>query len=535
MIGEHYPAQRPLSAEPVSTFIGLTTLIASTGVSLAAAGAIGGFLITAAASFALSAAAAALQKGDQQSTLAGGHGVQGGQGALNAALRSPQVNPIPPQWLRLGNVTSSGVLAWRHSKPPFIWRMFLLAAHECGDLESMFLNGADVPLEDAGGGIMLPKAEPYYDGSTHYLEVAFRRGTADQAMCPIVARDFPDMPATFRQRGTATVTIKAHYGATDAIHETVYGSDNNFNPLFRLPGASYFDPRAPRASLSDPTTWVRGNSGSLNIMRALYHPWPNMRLLDPGRINWDKMVEAANIDDLWRGTRTGGLERNHTVDGIITSNADSLQTLREMLTAVDGLFISSKGRFHIVPGHRRKPIGTLTQDMLAGGFDIQSETADRDQINIVKTEIVAPDRDYKPVVGPVLKRVDLINKDGKPLETTLTLPFTEGTARGQRLGMRKLKRSRGDDGGTALRKSFSGLFNAVDCGHYQAGDVVRIYFRDIPHARMVIQIMNTERDETQNKVSISGASSFDSVFDFYAPEDEKEFKIDEDVLTAEAA
>lgn len=513
----------PAHAEPVSTTIGLTSLIASSfGVTAATAGAIGGFALSVGASFALKAASLALAGSQKQSQLTGGQGVA----TFDEGVRQPVTTPIPDMRLALGTVTTSGALFFRRSDPPFIWRGFLLAAHECGDLVDLILNGQAVPLGPDGSAI----AAPFFDGSTVFLEASFRRGTGDQTMDRIIARDFPGMPDTFRQRGHATLVLKAHYGANDNEHKDIYGSDNVFNPLIRFQGAKLIDPRVPGVLIDDPSTWVHSNSASLTVMRALYHQWPNMRLLDPGSINWDLMAEAADIDDQFRGKSDGTLERNHTCDGVILSSFEPLQKLKELLTSCDGLLVAKNGKYHILPGHPREPIGTLHQDMLAGGFELHTETPDRELINIVKTEFVAPDRDYKPSVGPVLRRDDLIATDGEPLESTLSLPFTEGSARAQRLASRKLKDSRGG-GGSVLKRAFSGSFN-LEARRYRAGDIVRLAFRDFPKVDGVYQIRRTQRDRTGKVIAMDMVSWSNAQFDWYAPDDEQPFALDEEVLAA---
>lgn len=520
--------------EPVSTFIGLTALIASVGVPVAAAGAIGGFLITTALSVGLSLASQALANRNR-STLPGGQGTLGGSsGALDPAIRSPQTSPLPEQRLVLGTVTTSGQTFFRRWDPPYLWRGLLLAAHECGDLQQLLMNTQAVPLEDPGTGILRAKSAPFYDGSTRFIEISYRNGDANQEIDPIIARDFPTMPTTFQQRGHATVVIKAHYGANDNAHKDLYGSNNVFNPLIRFQGARYFDPRVSGCVLEDPNTWVSGDNASLNFARWLTHPWPNMRLVDPAKIDWDKIAEAADIDDKWRGRADGTKERNHTAAGVILSSSDAFQVARELLTACDGLLINNAGKYYVLPGHPRDPIGTIGQDMLAGGFELHTETPDRDLINIVKTENIDAARDYKPVVGPVLRRDDLIAQDGKALETTLTLPFTEGSARAQRLASRRLLESRGTGSGRSGRKGFSGTFT-LEAARYKAGDIVRIEFRDFDKVTDVYQIMKTQRDETLTRITLEAVSYSNARFDWHAPTDEQAMQLDQDVLDAEAA
>lgn len=536
LVGRHGKTGRILKAEPVSTAIGIFAIeslgLAST-IGFAGATALGSTILAVGASLALSAASMALQKSTKQSDLNAGGGYSG-SGTLSQASRRPQIAALPEQRLVLGTVTSSGVLCWRRYDPPYLWHMYLLAAHECGDFQSLIVNGIDVPLRDPGTGILAPTATPFFDGADIFLELGYRNGDVNQAMDAIVARDFPTMPDTFRQRGHTAAMLKADFGATQAAHENLYGTQNQFNPLFRYAGARYFDPRVPGCDMNDPQTWVEGSSASLCLARALYHPWSDMKLLDVGSINWDMMIEAADIDDRWVARADGTLERNHTVSGIINSGADPLQMSKELLTACDGFLIMRGGKYHVMPGAPRAAEGTLHQDMLAGGFELHTETPDRDLINIAKSECINPDLDYKPVVGPVLRRDDLIVRDGKPLEATYTLPFTEGHQRAQRLLSRKMIEARGSASGATLRRAFSGTFG-IEARNVRAGQIRNIEFRDFPKVDGEYLITQSRRDETNTRFQIDGVSWSNDRFAWHAPSQEMPFEVDQDVLDAEAA
>ncbi|MGE0575390.1 MAG: hypothetical protein AB7F22_10665 [Reyranella sp.] len=438
-------------------------------------------------------------------------------------LRFPVRQAIPDQRLVLGRATSSGAWFFSRSKPPYIWIGYLIAAHECGDLEEVVLNAEAVRLNSSGLSI----AAPYFDGTTNFLKVSYRAGTADQAIDPIIAADFPSMPADFRQRGHATVVIKAHYGADDDEHRAIYGSGGAFNPLFRFKGAKVYDPRKGAHVLADPTTWTWSDNASLCLARWLIHPWPNMRLVRPDQIDWDKIAAAADIDDLWRGRKDGTAERNHTVNGIVTSSEDPLTVTRSLLSTLDGLLILDGGKYHTIPGNPREPVMTLHQDMLASGLDFQAEASDRDLINTIKTEMVAPDREYQTVVGPVLADAELVAADGQTLETTTSLRFVEGHQRAQRLGNRIMQRSRD---GRSLAAAWT-----TEANRAPAGSVVRVYLRDFPQVNGLYQVRQAVPDHQTGTVSLQLTGWSNAVFDWNAATQERDFEIDQDVLDAEAA
>lgn len=521
----------PAAADPVTIAATLAAAYTSaTGVIISASAltaltTITSVAITIGTSLALSAVSSAIMN----STLSGGEGV-----AVAAdGTRIPVRQSIPAQRLVLGRVTSSGALFFQRDDPPYIWLGFLLAAHKCGQFEALTINGKVCQLESIGAGILGANSTPFFDGTTRYIEMSYRDGAADQAIDPIIARDFPTMPTTFRQRGHATVVIKAKYGINDNTHKDVYGSDGGFNPLFRFQGALLPDPRVVGFDPDDPSTWTFSRNASLGLVRFLIHQWPNMRYVDPSLIDWDKVAEAATIDDRWIATKDGTRERNHTADGIILSNADPTDAVRKLLTANDGLLIQHKGLLYPLPGAPREPVGTITPELLAGGFERTTEHADRNLINTVKTEAIAEDRDYNTVVGPVLVRSDLVTVDGSPRETTLSLPFTRGEngfSRPQRLAKRKLLESR-EAGGLSL-------LLALPARRYKAGDIVRFdqwAAWGFPGIDGIYQVRRTARTDDMARVQLEAVRFSAERFTWTAATEQADFVLDSDVLNAEAA
>lgn len=489
--------------------------LATSAAAFSAATAIGSAVGSVALSVALSAAASALS-----GALAPKQGL-GAAEAISDGLRLPISQAIPQQRLVLGRATTSGAVFFRRSDPPYFWLGLLLAAHECGPMETLWINGVECALDGDG----LAKSTPFYDGSTTYIEASYGSGADDQAIDPIIARDFPSMPTTFRHRGHTRLVIKAHYGANDTVHNEVYGTNGGLNPLVRFQGGKVYDPRKPGQDVSDPTTWTWTDTASLCIVRYLLHPWPDMRLVEPGQINWDLVAAAAEVDERWKARGDGTTERNHTLNGVILAGEDPFTVVRDMLVGNDGLLILDRGKYHLVSGGPVAPIGTLHQGMLAGGFEYQSEAADRDLINTLSIEIVDPSRDYQVVVGPVLKRTDLIAADGRALEATRSYRFIEGHQRGQRIGDREIRRSR-------VGRSFSAPFTS-EAADYKAGDVVRIDFRDFPHVNGIYQIVSGDEDAATGTVPLSLIGWDDEVYTGYnAATDEQPFTLDADVLAA---
>lgn len=447
----------------------------------------------------------------------------------NNAIQTLLKQAIPPQRLILGTATTGGALFFFKDKPPYLWMGILLAAHECDGLDSLYINGRRVFIGADG----FATSVPFSDGSNHYLEVSFRNGHIDQAIDPIIARDFPDMPATFRQRGHATIVVKAHYGfgadreAKDDDHKTVYGDSGQFAPLTRLRGARIHDPRAPGQSLADPTSWTWSDNAALAMAHYLTYRWPDTRLVDPGRIDWDKVAEAADICDRWQGTAAGGTIRAATVNGVVQSTDDPFDVIENLKTALTGLLVLEGGRVFPVARAVREPEATLHLGMVRGGFQYSSEPALAEMANIIKTTFVAPDRDWQTVAGPVLRRTDYITADGAPREQTVSGAFVEDHRRMQAKAKAEM----------ALRRRG----RTVICGAsleaigWQIGKPYRV---DLPglfaKANGVYELVGKDWDEKARALRLSLVEDVAASLRF-SPSEEQAFTLDDDTIAAEAA
>lgn len=362
----------------------------------------------------------------------------GGLAALNnenTGIQQQIRQAIPAQRLLLGRTTTSGALFFGKYDPPYTWYGLLLAAHEVDGLEKLIINNTEVFLDASG----YATSTPYRDGSNIYLEASFRSGGIDQAIDPIIARDFPTMPTTFRQRGHATLVIKRTHGFGSTIEDKnedyrrVWGDTSDFNPLVRLRGAKVHDPRRPDSVLADPSTWTWSDNGALCLARYLTHAWPDMTMINPTRLDWDQIAAAADECDAWEIDRNGTTFRRFTANGVVQSTDNPFDVIEALKLAMDGDLIIDRGKVYPVAGAKRDPEATFHIGMMIGGFEFQRERSTDSLVNVVKTRFVAPDRNYQTVEGPVLRDTDAIASDGAAYEATIAMPFVEDDPRAQRL------------------------------------------------------------------------------------------------------
>lgn len=450
-------------------------------------------------------------------------------GAINdpGGLQQIVKQAIPPQRVAFGTVTTSGALFFLADDPPYLYYGLLLAAHKCGPLDSIYLNNHRVFIDANGEATSVP----FRDGATSYLKVSYRDGDIDQAIDPILAADFPDLPSTFRQRGHTTAVIRAHYGfgvdrqAKDDDHKRVYGDSGQLTPLFRFKGAFCYDPRDPTHDINDSTTWSWSDNAAICFMRWLTFQWPDTRLLDPAKINWSLVAQAADICDEWEQSSLGDPFRRHTVNGIVQSTDQAFDVIEQMKLAGNSLLVLNGGKIYPVAFDRkRKPKATLHLDMVTGGFEFTNEARLREMANVVKTKFVAPDREWQTVLGPVDRRPALISADGAERERLVDGAFIEGHRRAQRAGSFVLNDSR-------LGKTLS-VPVTEEAHEWVPGDVITVWFpKKFEKVNGTYQLRGKIANDKISGYQISLVEYDETAADF-DPSDEQAFTIDEDVQAA---
>lgn len=436
---------------------------------------------------------------------------------------------IPPQRLVLGRATTGGAMFFYRAKKPYIWYGLLLAAHEIDGFENLFMNGHTVFIDENG----FATSVPFRDGDNKYIEVSFRSGTLDQAIDPIIARDFPDMPATFRQRGHATMVIKAHYGFGAGFeeqfedHKRVYGDQGSLQPMVRIRGARLPDLRKAGVALGDKSTWVWSDNAPLCLMRHLIHGWPDTRLLDPSRLDWDAFMRAADECDRWEVSKDGTTFRRHTVNGIVQSTDSPWDVIENFKIAMGGHLIIDRGKVYPVIRNKREPVATLHQQMIVGGLEYASEPRDRELVNIVKPTFIAPDREYQEVAGPTLRRADLIANDNKAREISIRGAFVEDHRRMQRVASANLNWARN---GKTLTVGAT-----IEALSWMVGKTYRVHLLgSLARVNGTYELISKQWDDRLRGYRLSFVG-YDPEATWFDPQSEQDFELDPDVVNAEAA
>jgi hypothetical protein len=382
-----------------------------------------------AATAALSGASYVLQKNAAKKALRG-------SGGLSPEADKQLVKQALPLARRVyGTALVGGALFFAERSVDKDWIYFgiILADQECDGIEEYRMGEKVVNFDENGAATSLP----FFTGTNTYLYKSVRNGTDDQLIDPLLAADFPTLPASFRQRGLATVVFKIWSPLTisNSLRTTLYGNTGQPNPIVKLRGAKVFDPRDPSQSQLDKSTWKWSRTPSLCAA--------DVQVLSRERggfgsswdeIDLDALKKAADDDDCPVPRKDGTTEPRYTCDGVINLDGTApSEQISKILTANAGSRVTSNGKYVFLSGVPRDPVWTLTDNSARGGMNVVLQSTLQDRINIVTCQFVSSDREYQAQEGPELRNAEYITDDGVEMPLSVELLFTNSHTMAQRL------------------------------------------------------------------------------------------------------
>jgi hypothetical protein len=206
-------------------------------------------------------------------------------------------------------------------------------------------------------------------------------------------------------------------------------------------------------------------------------------------VRWDKIAEAAQRDDEACATRdtatTGVFEKRYQIGGVVTLDQKVADVFDGMLTASrSSLIQGNDGTTWISSDAPKRPVLTITDQMLMGAVSYRGYKARADLANQTTMRFVDPGQSYQETDGPPLIRADLVTEDGGPLPITVDLPFTPSPSMAQRIAKADLLDARveRDETGASPQggASWSGVLNLEALGVAE-DDCVEIASTICPH------------------------------------------------------
>ena len=428
---------------------------------------------------------------------------------IDEGQKSTIQQAVPSQRLIYGRALVGGPIFFYECKPPYLYIGIVLASHEIDAVEKIQINGKEVLFDGTGAAATVN----FVNGTTPYVYRSVRLGTDSQAIDPILAADFPELPSTFRQRGHATVVLKCYYGSGADDHEKYWGSGAP-QFLFLVRGMKVFDPTDPSQLVDTPSTWQWSNKASLcqahylTYAKGCARPW--------SAVDIDALAEAARADYESVTLASGEVEARYTVNGVVDLSADPFETMQNLLTANLGRLIWREGVYVFRSGVPRDPVWTLNDDTARGDMTVRKDRDRAGLINVVRTVFVAKDREYQTANGPVLRNATYVTEDGQEHEMTLTLPFTDSHTMAQRIGKAVMERSR--LGKLVTRRE------SIDAMRLNAGDIVNIEVGFLPVLGGTFEVNACKLNHETFEIEIEAEEYDDSIY-AWSTADEQAFTI----------
>ncbi|BEV46000.1 hypothetical protein CRBSH125_21830 [Afipia carboxidovorans] len=365
---------------------------------------------------------------------------------INAPESRGNVQQSAPieRWI-YGRVRAGGaVFIIDDSKPPYLYLGLLLSGRQINAIRGVHISVNDIALSSfAFDQPVFPLAidgQTYVSGGDNRLTMSFGAGLPTQGIDPILHADFPNLAASYRQRGIARAVFKFKYGVSPEDFQALWGTGVSIpNPLLDIEGAPLYDPRDP--SQFYPTdwrdadevaeamaTWKYRRNGvdvgrTASLVQADYLGHPQAVNYPAGRIRWDEIGRGAEWDEEPVANKDGTSRPRNTIDGVVTMDQSPRTIMEAMLTANQGYLVQDRGRGWTQPLRPRKPVLTIDDDLLLGGFDFDFDRAKTDLVNEVTARFSSSDREYQDIDGPTLVREDLIASDGEKITHPIRLPF----------------------------------------------------------------------------------------------------------------
>lgn len=253
-----------------------------------------------------------------------------------------------------------------------------------------------------------------------------------------------------RFRGIAGVSITLNWAS-----KLFPGGSPNASALVK--GRKVYDPREPSHDIDDPETWAWSANAALCIADYLrgvpMHTGGGVVIRPYGvgarddEIDWDAVIEAANVCDESVQTLDGGSEARYLCNGTFDSDTPHDDVLTAMSSAMAGHVAFTGGKYVLLPGVYRTPAVTLGDDDQCGPSQTLAKRARRDLFNGVKGKFRGPKTQWQvtdfPAVGGLKDAPEYVEQDnGEEIWQDIELAFTTSPSACQRIARIELQRNR---------------------------------------------------------------------------------------------
>lgn len=374
------------------------------GLSLSGIAAVGAqFAVRAALGYALNALSS--------STTRGGATSRGYQSVNQLGTTLP--HQVIYGETRIGGAIFYQTLTSSGSNQDRLHRLIAFAGHEIDSYQAIYLDDEQVTL-DGSGNVTAPSQ---YVGKVRIKQYL---GTDAQTADSDLVSEVGEWTSDHRARGVAYLYVRFQDAAAFP------NGAPTVTALVR--GKKVEDPRTSTTGWSDnPALCIR------DYLLSDYGLSESASDID------DTLFEAAA--DACEVTVSGS--DKYTLHGAFTLDADPEDVIRNLLSAMGGVFWNYAGKWAILAAEYRSPTLTLDENDLRGQLEVATRHSRRDNFNIVRGQYKGAATDYQPDDYDEIRATKWLAEDNNiPAKTELNLLFTDTDVMAKRIAQTFLRRNR---------------------------------------------------------------------------------------------
>ena len=483
----------------------LVATLASMGTAAVAGTAITAAFIakTFVVNLALTAASQALAPRPSLNNIGGG-GNGGGSGAAGSGGQSKTVTARASNATRklvYGETRIGGTFVWMEAtgNDQYLHLVIVLSAHELESFTTIYFN--DEALTLSGNDVTSPS----------------RYGNQRVFIAPVNVGSAANIPSEL----LAQTNWTSNHKLTDQgyIYARLQFNENAFeqglpNISAIVKGRKIYDPRTTNTAWSD--------NPALVIRDYLTDTTYGLGATN-AEINDASFIAAANICEESVALAGGGTQNRYTFNGVVDTQNTPRSNLQQMLTALNGSLYYSNGKWSLRAGAYVTPTVTLDEDDFASGFTVTTAVTARDSFNAIKGQFISPSSDWQGTDYPEITSSTFETEDsGERRYLNLDLPFTDNSARAQRIAKQILYKNRQE---ISLRAKFK-----MSAFQFEVGDTVMITNARLGFTQKVFEIVSWKLNFGSNEVTVDCelAETNVAVYDWNA--EEKDFDQDNTTL-----
>lgn len=328
---------------------------------------------------------------------------------------------IEPRRIIYGQIKVSGQLVYASTgggDNRYLHMVIALAGHECHAIDDIYFNDTNVGGLQSDGTI----SSGIYSG----LGVIRKHlGAPGQIADQFLIAEDPNWTQNHIGNGICYLYVKLTYDRS--VFPTGIPT---VSAIVR--GKKLYDPRTGLTAFTD--NWAL-------ICRDYLTSDFGLRC-SSDEIDDSTFITAANLSDEMVALASGGGEKRYSANGSINLSMRKINIIEAMLSAGGGRLSYTQGKYRLVAAAYRTPVGSLSEDDLAGEIKVRPRPDRGSLYNAVRGVYVNASRYYQPSDFPAVTNALYESQDGERIFKDLDLPFTTSASTAQRIAKIWLEQSR---------------------------------------------------------------------------------------------